>query len=128
MVPKTHNQLEFSDLTSIIDGKELSGMVKTWEDVATSEARLNLLARLKEKKLGFQEVEKFSLGLKYSLKSGKYQDNSEGPIKKVVQAAMELKLRDESSHCDELKRKREKMKRGIGEKYHPRTEKYLKII
>ena len=94
MVPKTHNQLEFSDLTSIIDGKELSGMVKTWEDIATSEARLNLLARLKEKNLGFQEVEKFSLGLKYSLKSGKYQDNSEGPIKKVVQAAMELKLRD----------------------------------
>ena len=69
--PKTHNHIQFSEITSLVDGKELIGMVKMWQDVACSEARLNLLARLQEKKLGFNEVEKFSPGLKYSLKFGK---------------------------------------------------------
>ena len=63
--------LKFSDITSMIDGPDLSGMVKLWEDIATSEARLNLIAKLQDRDLGFVEVEKFSLGLKYCLKSDK---------------------------------------------------------
>ena len=70
-VPQNHPPLKFSDITSFMDGKDLSGMKTLWEDVATSETRLNLISRLKNKNLGFCEIEKFSLGLKYSLKSKK---------------------------------------------------------
>ena len=80
MVTQSLPPLKYSDITSLIDGKDLSGMVKLWEDIAISEARINLLARLQEKKLGFAQIEKFSLGLKYSLKSEKLQGTSTKPI------------------------------------------------
>ena len=62
MVPKTQPPIKFSEITPLVGGKELSGMTKMWEDVAVSETRLNLLARLQDKRLGFNEVEKFALG------------------------------------------------------------------
>ena len=104
-VSQNFQPLKFSDITSFMDGKELIGMKTLWEDVATSETRINLISRLKSKKLGFCEIEKFSLGLKYSLKSQKMQEKSDKPILKVVSAAMELKLRDETFHLMELKKR-----------------------
>ena len=92
MVPKSQQPLKHSDITSLIDGRDLSGMVQLWEDTALSEARLNLLAKLQEKKLGFAQIEKFSLGLRYSLKSEKLQEKNDKPIQKVIKAAMDLKM------------------------------------
>ena len=57
MDPKSRPLLHYSDITSYIDGKDLSGMIKLWEDIAVGEARLNLLARLQEKKLGFEQID-----------------------------------------------------------------------
>ena len=80
MSPKSQNPLRYSELTSIIDGNDLSEMQKIWKDTALSEERLNLLAKLKEIKLGLNDVQKFSLGLKYSLKSEKLQDKGDQAV------------------------------------------------
>ena len=123
-----NHPLTYSEITSLIDGKDLSGMKQLWEDVAKSEARLNLIAKLQERELGFAEVEQFSLGLKYSLKSDKMKGKNAKPIQKVVRAAMDLKVRDESFLLKDLKKRREKMRRKVSEKYHHRSEKFRKIM
>ena len=70
--PKT-KYIKHSDITSRLDGWELGGMTKLWKECAVSEARIKLIAELKNKKIGFNEIEQFGLGLKYSLKSRKIQ-------------------------------------------------------
>ena len=113
----------------MIEGKVLSEMKKVWKEIAVSEARINLIAELIDKKLGFNTIEKFSLGLVYSLKSEKYKDKGEKPVRGVVQAALKVKHIDEVENCRELKRKREKMKLELGRKHHhPRSRKYKTII
>ena len=104
-VPQNLPPLKFSDITSLVDGPDLSGMKKLWEDNACCEARLKLLEKLRDKNLGFNEIEKFSLGLKYSLKSSKLQEMGSKPIQKVVKTAMDLKMKDEMFHEKELKRR-----------------------
>ena len=110
--PQNRNLLMFSDITPLVGGKDLSGMKKVWEEVAICEARLNLLVQLREKSLGYNEIEKFKLGLKYSLKSSKMKELGTKPVMKVVKAAMDLKMKDEMMNEKELKRKRERMRRG----------------
>ena len=126
MRPKSHLNLKHSDIASIVDGPDLGEMVKIWRDVALSEARLNLLAKLREIKVGFNEVQRFGLGLKYCLKSEKMQDRGNKPILGVVRAAMDVKFRDETFLVMEKKRKREDWKRRLGRKHHPKTDKYKK--
>ena len=63
----THISLKnklYSDITSNEEGKVLGEMIQLWQDTATSEMRMNLMQTLKGKKLGFNEVENFSLGLR----------------------------------------------------------------
>ena len=55
--------------TSIIEGKELGELKKLWKDIAGSEERLKLMSELKNRKIGFNEIEMFNLGLEYDLKS-----------------------------------------------------------
>ena len=128
MAPYNQNPLNYSDITPLVGGKVLSGMKKIWEDTAVSETRLNLIAKLQEKKIGFQEVEQFSLGLQYSLRSNKYQNKNKNLTVKIVQAAMTVKMRDEMVHNKELNKKREKMRKDLAKTYHPRSENYRKII
>ena len=70
----THQSLNnklSSDITSKIEGKDLGEMRQLWQDTAASEMRLNLMSELKNKNLGFNEIESFGLGLRYSFKSDK---------------------------------------------------------
>ena len=98
--------IKHSEITSRLDGWELGGMIKLWKECATSEARIKMIADLKNKKLGFNEIEQFGLGLKYSLKSKKLAEDNEKPIENVIKAAMRLKLSDEIHHNQELKREK----------------------
>ena len=68
---KKISKIQSSDITSKIEGKYLSEMQQIWEDTAASEMRLNLITDLKGKNLGFNEIENFSLGLRYNFKSEK---------------------------------------------------------
>ena len=104
MGPKSQNKLEFSDLTRKIRGKDLSELLKIWKDIASSEVRLKLMTELRNKNLGFSEVENFRLGLKYNLKSEKLRDQHSKPIQKVIKSAMSLKIRDETHHLNELRK------------------------
>ena len=77
-----------SDITSKLEGKDLGEMRKLWRDTASSEMRLAMMSGLKGKTLGFNEVENFSLGLKYSFKSERMKDLKDKPTETVVEAVM----------------------------------------
>ena len=129
MCPKSQNsKIQFSSITSIIDGKDLGDLTNTWKDMAISEARLKMITVLKEKNLGFNEIQQFGLGLRYSFKSEKMQDNSNKPLQRVIQLAMEVKKRDEIHHIKELKRDREDKKKWLAKIHHPKTKKYKLVI
>ena len=117
-----------SDITSKIEGKNLGEMRNLWRDIASSEMRLAMMSELKGKNLGFNEVENFSLGMKYNFKSEKMKDLKDKPTEKVIEAAMTTKMRDEVHHHYELRRKREMKKKRLGEEHHPKTKTYKKII
>ena len=103
-------------------------MRQLWRDTAASEMRLTMMSGLKGKNIGFNEVENFSLGLKYNFKSEKMKDLRDKPTEKVIETVMATKMRDEIHHYYELKRKREVKKKRLGEKFHPKTKTYKKII
>ena len=67
-----------SDITSKIEGENLGEMRKIWRDIAASEMRLTMMSRLKGKNIGFNEVENFSLGMKYNFKSEKLKEIHRG--------------------------------------------------
>ena len=94
------------DITSKLDGKCLGEMVQVWKDIAASEVRINTLETLKSRKLGLREVEQYSLGLRYGLKSRKMQNGNSKPVEGVVEASMMVKIRDEKQNRRELEDKR----------------------
>ena len=128
MILNVQPQTNYSDFTSKIEGSELGEMRQIWKETAASEMRLNLMVELKGKKLGFNEIENFSLGLKYNFKSEKLKEKSEKPVEKVILAAMNIKIQDEKHHHRELKRYREIKKKRLQEKHHPQTHVYKSII
>ena len=111
-----------------MEGKDLGEMRQIWQDTAASEMRLNLMSALKDKNLGFNEIEGFSLGLSYGFKSEKMKEMKDKPIEKVIKAAMTVKMQDEIHHHYELTKKREIKKKRLREKHHPNTKTYKKII
>ena len=85
---------------------------------------MDLMSTLQNKKVGFREIENFSLGLKYSFKSSKMKEQNDKPTESVVEAAMKVKLRDEKFHYKELINQRDLKKKELGEKYHPKYQNY----
>ena len=51
------------DSTPAFGGQSLGEMEVIWEKLAASEARIKLMDRLAELKVGFNEVEMFNMGL-----------------------------------------------------------------
>ena len=43
--------IKHSDITSRLDGREIGGMLKLWRECAVSEARIKMIADLKNRKL-----------------------------------------------------------------------------
>ena len=95
---KVTNHIPHSEITSKVDGKCLGEMVQVWKDIAASEVRINTLETLKSRKLGLREVEQYSLGLRYGLKSRKMQNGNSKPVEGVVEASMMVKIRDEKQN------------------------------
>ena len=101
-------------------------MRKLWQDITASEVRVQQMSVLKGKKLGFQEIELFGLGLKQSFKSEKMREQNDKAIEKVIEAAMSVKIKDERYHQRELHRRGDNKKKRLGEQHHPKTRKYKK--
>ena len=125
---KSKPNISFSQITFKVEGKDLGEMKKIWQDTAASETRMNLMAALKSKKVGFREIENFSLGLKYHFKSSKLQTQSDRTTERVVQAAMQVKFNDEKYHHRELKTLKNIKRKKLGELFHPKTHTYKRII
>ena len=128
MFPKSPPKIQFSSITSLVDGQDLGDLVNTWKDTAISEARLKMITVLRRKNLGFNEIQQFGLGLRYGFKSERMQDNSDKPLQKVIQVAMEVKKRDEIQHIKELKREKEDKKKWLAKIHHPKTKKYKTVV
>ena len=128
MTLKTLKTNKLSDFTSIVEGPELGEMCRIWKETATSEMRMKMMSELRGRKLGFNEIENFSLGLQFNFKSGKMKDQGDKPLEKVIESAMNIKMIDEKHLHNELKHKREIKKKRLGEQYHPKTKTYKQII
>ena len=69
------------------------------------------MSDLNKKQVGFNDIENFSLGLEYNLKSDKMKGEQTKPTEPIIKAAMKMKIRDENYHQKELKRLREGKKK-----------------
>ena len=114
--------------TSHEEGPDLGELIKLWRDSACSEERLKMMTELKKKKIGFNEIEMFSLGLQYNLKSEQMKDSSNKPKQKVIAAVMDIKMRDEAQHLREMKRKKEMMRKWLERTTFPKTHQYKRMI
>ena len=111
-----------SIITSAIEGKSLGEIEKTWQDLAASEMRLKMMDSLIKYKVGFNEVEYFNLGLKYNAKT--LDDDSD---KKVVEAAMHFKRKDEIKHMKKLIRDKLKIRKMMENELGRRSNKYRRL-
>ena len=62
--------------TSTVEGVDLGLMVRTWQDLAASESRLELMNKLKVLNLGLAEIEEFNLGLNVQFRSDKSREKN----------------------------------------------------
>ena len=83
-------------------------MTETWEELAATEMRLQLMSELLKIKVGFADVEEFNLGLKGNLRNKNLNKINEMQDKKIVMVAMEIKMRDEQTTKSKLMRARNK--------------------
>ena len=83
------------------------------------------MSELLKLKVGFADIEEFSLGLNNKFRSKDFQEkvkNGEMNESKVIKSAMEIKMRDEQKYNIELNEERNKMRNLIGETYTQKFE------
>ena len=107
-----------SNSTSGIEGYSLGEMRKIWVDLASSEMRLNMMEKLEQYKVGFNDVENFNLGLIYNSKTITCENYAEKDDRKVVEVAMRFKRKDEIRNRKKLIKEkiqiRKKMEKELG--------------
>ena len=111
-----------------MEGPDISSaMTWTWNAVAASECRLTLMEELKKLSIGFADIEEFNLGLNTKLKSSYYKGR-EMTDDRLIKVAMEIKLEDEILYNNELKSKRNGLRKQL-EKWHVKNSKpYRSVI
>ena len=85
------------------------------------------MTELRNRKIGFNEIEMFSLGLEYNLKSTKMKD-SKKPTQKIVTTVMEMKIRDEAQHLREIRKKKQKIRKWLEKTMEPKIHQYKRMI
>ena len=110
-----------------MEGPDLGELKKLWREGACSEERLKLMTELKNKKIGFNEIEMFSLGLEYNLKSTKMKETNK-PTQRVIETVMEMKMRDEAQHLREIRKKKQKMRKWLEKTVEPKIHQYKRMI
>ena len=92
-----HHQILHSDKTSnlVMEGMDLSVMKETWEELAATEMRLQLMSELVKYGVGLADVENFNIDLKSNLKNLPDDKVQEKQDERFVKAAMDIKIRDE---------------------------------
>ena len=85
------------------------------------------MTELRNRKLGFNEIEMFSLGLEYNLKSTKMKESSK-PTKKIIETVMEMKMRDEAQHLREIRKKKQKKRKWLEKTMEPKSHQYKRMM
>ena len=106
-----------SDVTSKLEGSDLSLAKDLWVKTAAAECRLNLIRKLMKEKLGFKEVEDYDKALELKLKSEKLKKsrNNSDTERKIVREIMGLKLKDADICHREALSEQNKTRRKINE-------------
>ena len=103
-------------------------MQKTWEELAATEMRLQLMNELLRINVGLADVEEFNLNLKGNLKNQPSEKFSEMHDIRFVRAAMNIKMHDEQVTRGKLIRCRNKCRTQLMMKLGRNTKKYRTVI
>ena len=122
------NPINTSISTSGIEGLSLKELEKIWQDLTNSEMRLKMMEILKLHKVGFNDVENFNLGLVFNSKTLTYDNYTEKDDKKVVEAAMNFKRKDEIRLRRKLLREKIMARKKIDKEHGKRSNKERKLI
>ena len=99
--------------TSAIEGTCLEELEKVWRELTASEMRLNMMNKLQKIRVGFNDIENFNLGLIYNSKTLNHENYIDKDDKKVVEAAMNFKRKDEIRNRMKLIGEKIKMRKKI---------------
>ena len=97
------NQHSTSSNTSVTEGFNLGEVEKVWRELATSVMRINMMEKLQQYKVGFNDVEYFNLGLHFNAKMTNYDDKID---KKIVEEVMKYKRKDEIKYRKKMIREK----------------------
>ena len=111
-----------------MEGQDTSARKKIWEDLASTEMRLELMSELLKLNLGLADVEEFNLNLKGNLRNKPTDKVSEMLDKKLVRAAMGAKMQDEQVTRGKLIRCRNKERTEIMRKLGNNSKPYRGTI
>ena len=106
------------------DGQDLSHAAGIWKKKAKSDCRLNLMTKLLDMGLGFNELEHFNEALHLQIRSEtlrKRLRDGKNPEKKVVREAMMFKTRDEQCKNREISTEMNETRRAIKAEYGENT-------
>ena len=90
-----------------MDSLDLSSAIQTWKKVAASECMLSVMMELLKMGVGFAGVEEMNIDLTNRFRSMEFKEraaNGEIIDEKVIQIAMESKLRDEKKTRGKLEK------------------------
>ena len=99
-----------------MEGMDLSAMRKTWEELAATEMRLQLMNDLLKVNVGLGDVEEFNLDIKGNLKNLPSERTNEMQNQRLVKAAMSIKMHDEQVTRGKLIRQRNKSRTELMKK------------
>ena len=111
-----------------MEGPELRVTKELWQDLAASEMRLSLMRELVKLKLGFKEIEEFNLGLVSKLRSDRMRNRGEKARRKLIDSAMEIKIRDEERFHEEKMGEKNRKRREIGERLRKNSRPYRNLM
>ena len=103
-------------------------MEKIWEDVAASETRIRMMDRLVQNKVGFNDIEHFNLGLIFNSKTLNYDNYADKDDRKVVEAAMRFKRKDEIRNRRAVIREKLKVRKDIEEQLRQKNSQRKRLM
>ena len=111
-----------------MEGLEPSVIRKTWEDLAATEMRLQLMSELLKLNVGLADVEEFNIDIKSNLKNLPSEKANEMQNERLVKAAMNIKIHDEQITRTKLIRTRNVTRTKLMKTLGRNTRKYRTVI
>ena len=127
----SQNPPEYSDITppkKLGGGSDSQFTTDSWDKLAMSQCRLEMLRVLVKSDIGLNEVEAYNTALNLKLKSRALRDRGPLANRGVVREAMRGKLKDEVRKCDECTRERDKDRRLVKSIYGNKSGKTKAIL